>query len=205
MENSQFEIREVDPRELTAWDNNPRNHKIPMLKKSIERFGFRNIVVVNRRNNVIEAGHGRVQAAIELNLPTVPALFVDDDETTATAYTIADNRQSELSSWDEEALVPLLQEIQDMENITAIGYTDAEIKDLLRRVMPTETMIAGLSNEEKLDIYNEGTIRQIILYYAPEQYTDLLMRMRAIMAKLGVESNSELLVALIEHYEASNR
>ena len=92
-----------------------------------------------------------------------------------------------------------------MENITAIGYTDAEIKDLLRRVMPTETMIAGLSNEEKLDIYNEGTIRQIILYYAPEQYTDLLMRMRAIMAKLGVESNSELLVALIEHYEASNR
>jgi len=54
-----------------------------------------------------------------------------------------------------------------------------------------------------LNIYQEGAIRQIILYYSPEQYEHLLTRMRDIMTAHGLESNSELLLWLVAQYEAS--
>ena len=91
---SNGDIRYIDPNELIPWERNPRFHDMDSLRASITRFGFRNIIVVNERTNTIEAGHGRAQAAIDLGITSVPVLFVDDDETTAAAYAIADNRQS---------------------------------------------------------------------------------------------------------------
>ena len=207
MDTPKFEIREVDPRTLNPWERNPRNHNMPALKASIEKFGFRNIVVVNKNNNVIEAGHGRVQAAIELDIATVPVLFVDDDDTTAAAYTVADNRQSDLGGWNENELLPLLQELSNssLDIWEGIGFDDADIKDLLRRVAPSEGTISGRTMEQALTIYNEGTIRQITLYFTPEEYQDLLMRMRVIMDKMAISTNSELLAELVTYYESNNQ
>lgn len=207
MDTPKFEIREVDPRTLNPWERNPRNHNMPALKASIEKFGFRNIVVVNKNNNVIEAGHGRVQAAIELNIGTVPVLFVDDDETTAAAYTVADNRQSDLGGWNETELLPLLQELSNssMDIWEGIGFDDAAIQDLLQRVAPSESTISGRTMDEALTIYNEGTVKQITLYYNTEEYTDLLMRMKVIMDRLAISTNSELLAALVTYYESNNQ
>jgi len=70
-------------------------------------------------------------------------------------------------------------------------------------VTPTTDTISGLSVADKLNIYQEGAIRQIILYYSPEQYEHLLTRMRDIMTAHGLESNSELLLWLVAQYEAS--
>jgi len=178
---------------------------MPALRQSIERFGFRNVIVVNSRTNTIEAGHGRAQAAIDLGIETVPVLFVDDDDSTAAAYAIADNRQTEISGWNEDALVPLLQELQAQGEsaLEGVGYTDDDITALLRRVTPTTDTISGPSLDEKFGTYQDGSIRQIVLYYAPEQYENLLVRMRSIMGAHGLETNSELLLWLVGQYEAS--
>jgi hypothetical protein len=201
---ARYEIRSVDPHELIPWERNPRRHNMPALRQSIERFGFRNVIVVNGRTNTIEAGHGRAQAAIDLGIETVPVLFVDDDDATAAAYAIADNRQTEIGGWDEDALVPLLQELQAQGDaaLVGIGYTDDDIAALLRRVTPTTDTISGLSIADKLNTYQEGTIRQIILYYSPEQYEHLLAQMRDLMTAHGLESNSELLLWLVAQYDA---
>ena len=202
---ARYEIRNVDPHDLIPWERNPRRHNMPALRQSIERFGFRNVIVVNGRTNTIEAGHGRAQAAIDLGIETVPVLFVDDDDATAAAYAIADNRQTEIGGWNEDALVPLLRELQAQGDaaLVGIGYTDDDIAALIRRVTPTTDTISGLSVADKLNIYQEGAIRQIILYYSPEQYEHLLTRMRDIMTAHGLESNSELLLWLVAQYEAS--
>ena len=68
---------------------------------------------------------------------------------------------------------------------------------------PSTDTVAGLSITDKLDIYQQGTIRQVILYYSSEQYDPLLTRMRDIMTANGLESNSELLLWLVAQYEAS--
>lgn len=202
---SNGEIRYMNPKDLIPWERNPRKHNMPQLRASIERFGFRNVIIVNERTNTIEAGHGRAQAAVELGITSVPVLFVDDDDSTAAAYAIADNRQTEIGGWDELALLPLLQELklEGDDAMVGLGYSDLDIADLLRRVSPSESTSSGLTNAEKLDIYNEGTIRQIILYYSPDQYEDLLVRMRVIMAELSIQTNSDVLTALVSHYEST--
>ena len=200
-----YEIRDTDPHQLIPWERNPRRHNMLALRQSIERFGFRNVIVVNQRTNTIEAGHGRAQAAIDLGIESVPVLFVDDDDATAAAYAIADNRQTEIGGWNEDALIPLLQELQAQGDaaLVGIGYSDDDITALVRRVTPSTNTVSGLSAADKLNIYNQGAIRQIILYYSPEQYENLLTRMRSIMSQNGIESNSELLPWLVSRYEAA--
>ena len=67
-------IGERNPSELKAWPDNPRTHsdkQLVKLQASIQKFGFTAPVLIDE-SGVILSGHGRVQAAIALELPTIP-------------------------------------------------------------------------------------------------------------------------------------
>lgn len=110
---------------------NARKHgdaNMSAIKGSLRVYGQRKPVVVNKRNNVVEAGNGTLQAAIALKWTHVAAVFVDDDPSTAAGYAISDNRTAELAEWDEGALGQLLQELDT---------NDAEL----------QSMMAGLAED----------------------------------------------------------
>jgi ParB/RepB/Spo0J family partition protein len=90
---------------------NPRLNEsaVEPVMRSIVRFGFRVPIVVNRRTGIIEAGHTRWKAAQRMGLAEIPVIFADDDEVTALAFALADNRTAEFATWDEPALAGLLQ------------------------------------------------------------------------------------------------
>ena len=54
---------------LKPYENNPRKNKkvVEIVKKSIQAFGFKNPIIIDK-NNVIIAGHTRLEAAKQLNL-----------------------------------------------------------------------------------------------------------------------------------------
>lgn len=63
---------------------NPRkitNEKIEELARSIQINGFLIPIIVNKKNNIIIAGHQRCRAAKLAGLESVPAYFVDDVNT----------------------------------------------------------------------------------------------------------------------------
>jgi ParB-like chromosome segregation protein Spo0J len=99
--------KEVLVSKLVPYSRNARTHsdeQIDVLVASIQRFGWTNPILINRKNEII-AGHGRVAAAKKLGMETVPALRVDDmtaDE--QRAYILADNRTAELAGWDKSLL-----------------------------------------------------------------------------------------------------
>jgi hypothetical protein len=74
-------------------------------------YGQRKPIVVNKRNGVIEAGNGTLQAALSLNWSHIAAVYVDDDPAVAAGFSISDNRTAELAGWDKEALDKLMKEI----------------------------------------------------------------------------------------------
>jgi len=117
---------------LKPWGRNPRRHDIEQLIKSIERFGFRSPLVVNKKNSdyIVEAGHGRLTAAKAVGLKELPCVVVEDDDTTAEAYAIADNRLQELTEWDTAGLVEILKE-KDSETLKAIGYSKQDLDQLI--------------------------------------------------------------------------
>jgi len=108
-------IEQVPPKMLVPYGRNAKKHpaeQIEKLKNSIVAFGFLTPCVIDREYNII-AGHGRVQAALELGMNTVPCVFVDgltDEE--RRAYILVDNRIGELSGWDYELLDMELDNIQ---------------------------------------------------------------------------------------------
>ena len=124
-------IIERNPLELKAWPDNPRTHsdkQLAKLQASIVKFGFTAPVLIDEAN-VILSGHGRVQAAIALELSTIPVRVINGlTESKKRAYVIADNKLSQLSKWDEDLLKSELNIlIQDDFDIELTGFSTAEI------------------------------------------------------------------------------
>ncbi|MGD0113995.1 MAG: DNA modification methylase [Armatimonadota bacterium] len=116
--------------------NNPRYNEeaVEPVMRSIARFGFRVPIVVNRRTNVIEAGNTRWKAAKRMGLTEIPVIFADDDELTALAFALADNRTAEIATWDEPTLGELLKRLDVEGELSATGFTDDDLSGLLARL-----------------------------------------------------------------------
>src|SRR5271169_1563570 len=92
---------------LRPWPSNARTHskkQIHQIANSIREFGFTNPVLTDS-DNVIVAGHGRVEAAILLGMTTVPTICLDHlTAQQKRALIIADNRLALNAGWDPEIL-----------------------------------------------------------------------------------------------------
>jgi DNA modification methylase len=100
-------VHQVPVASLTRDPNNARVHspeQIKVLQGLLERFGQRVPIVVNRRTNVIEKGNGLHEAVEDLGWETIAVVYADDDEATATAFALADNRSGDLSWFDDEVV-----------------------------------------------------------------------------------------------------
>jgi hypothetical protein len=95
----------LPPAALRPWERNARTHSKKQLKqiaKSIETFGFTNPVLIDR-DNVILAGHGRVEAAKLLGLDSVPCIRLEHmTPEEKRAYVLADNKLALNAGWDED-------------------------------------------------------------------------------------------------------
>lgn len=120
------ELVEVTVTSLRPYERNAKIHgpeQIEKLKRSIEEFGFVSPCLVDRDMNII-AGHGRVMAAKELGMKTVPCVFVDGlSEEQRRAYILADNRLTELGEWDMDLVNEELVDLDAMDfDITLTGF-----------------------------------------------------------------------------------
>lgn len=100
----QIVYKNVD--ELIPYQNNPRINKeaVKYVSESIKNYGFRNPIILDK-NNVIIAGHTRLESAKKLNIKQVPCIVADDlSEKQAKALRLLDNKTAEFSEWDFDLL-----------------------------------------------------------------------------------------------------
>ncbi len=119
--------------ELKPDPANPRVHnkkQIRQIANSIRTFGFNVPILIDRYNKVI-AGHGRLLAARELGITEVPTLCLDHlTPAQANAFMIADNRLTEIATWDDRLLAQQLKELSLLNlefSIELPGFEMAEI------------------------------------------------------------------------------
>lgn len=108
-------IIEIRIDELKEYENNPRinDDSVNIVKKSIEEFGFKVPIVVDK-NNVIVTGHTRLKAAKKLGYEKVPCIIADDlTEEQIKAFRLVDNKTNEFSKWDFNKLDVELHELAD--------------------------------------------------------------------------------------------
>ena len=101
---------------------------------SIRTFGFTNPVLVDADNRLI-AGHGRVEAARQIDLTRVPTVCLAGmTEEQIRAYVIADNRLAENAGWDADLLAIELQYLSELDldfEVTITGFSMPEIDVLI--------------------------------------------------------------------------
>ena len=125
-----MEIIYMSPGDLTPYAANAKKHppeQVRHIANSIREFGFRQPIVVDA-NNVVVIGHGRLMAAKELGLETVPVVRADDlSEEQIKALRLADNKTNE-SEWELQALEAELAELElELSGIDmgAFGFQEA--------------------------------------------------------------------------------
>lgn len=110
---------------IRPYPNNPRNNKkaVAAVAASIKEFGFKVPIVVDTAG-VIITGHTRREAALSLGMKTVPVIVADDlTEAQIRAFRLADNKVSEFSEWDEDALAEELAQLDE----AALGIDMADV------------------------------------------------------------------------------
>jgi hypothetical protein len=133
----------VLPIELLKPDRrNAREHsrrQIGKIARSITTFGFNVPVLIDAGMNIV-AGHGRLLAARQLGLPQIPTIRLEHlSPAQAQAFAIADNRLTEIATWDDRLLGETLRELSVLDldfSLEVTGFEIAEIDLLIEGTAP---------------------------------------------------------------------
>ena len=123
--------------ELTPDPRNARTHskkQVEQIVASISAFGFTNPILADPEGNLI-AGHGRLRAAKQMGLDTVPVITLDGlTEPQKKALRLADNKIALNAGWDTEILKLELAELSLPEveiDLGLTGFSPGEIDVVL--------------------------------------------------------------------------
>lgn len=150
METTLFNIAEIKP----YWRNPRDNEKaIDAVVQSIRDYGFNQPLIIDAEN-VIIAGHTRYKALQRLGVTEIPCIVKGDlTPQQAKEYRIADNKTSELSSWDMDRLIPELREIESIVDMS-IYFPTIDLSELLQQTAgaidfknPTEITIGKVEHK----------------------------------------------------------
>src|SRR4051812_6200451 len=119
---------------------NPRQHskkQIGQIARSIKTFGFNVPILVDPHLRVI-TGHGRLLAARQLGLSDVPTISLKHlTPAQAKAFAIADNRLTEIATWDDRLLGEQLRELSALDldfSLDVTGFNTPELDLLIEGV-----------------------------------------------------------------------
>jgi len=120
------ELREVEIAALKPYERNAKQHskeQVEKIGRSIRELGFLSPCLIDQEKNVI-AGHGRIMAAKEIGMTTVPCVFVEGlTDAQRKAYILADNRLTELGEWNMERVQQELAALSDADfDISLTGF-----------------------------------------------------------------------------------
>ncbi len=142
--------------ELKPDPANARLHskkQIRQIAESIRVFGFNVPILVDRDLKVI-CGHGRLLACRELGMTEVPTLCLDHlTAAQARAFMIADNRLTEIASWDDRLLAEQLQDLSLSGLDFSLEVTGFEMGEIDLRIAALEDL--PLQDEDPADVLPE--------------------------------------------------
>ena len=122
--------------DLMEYPGNARKHsmdQIATLCGLISEYGFTTPLLVTGDGMLI-SGHGRLLAAKSLGMFDVPCIRATHlSRAQIKALVIADNRISELSSWDQDLLKAELADLKDLDEsmLSMTGFDFDEIDKIL--------------------------------------------------------------------------
>lgn len=204
MKNVQQEYEEAVPVALLQeHPDNPRRGNDDALRSSVDALGFYGAVVVQRSTNRVLAGNTRLRVARAESAQTIPVVWVDVDDVTAKKILLADNRVSDYAFYDNAALLELLVDVNTTADLLGTGYHADDLNALLNSTQVSGDLVnvkRALMPDEMIEKYEESQIRTLIMPFDRDMYVHVVEALAQIRKELGMDTNSEVLVFLLEEY-----
>ena len=125
----EYEVVEVD--RIRPHPETPRHGNLGAIRESIRANGFYGTCLVQLSTGHILVGNHRYIAATQEGLTEVPVVWTDVDDATARRIMLADNRTTDLATYDDSVLVELLTAVARNDDLVGSGYTSEDIELLL--------------------------------------------------------------------------
>lgn len=199
---SKINVAKYNPRkELQPTDGEYQN-----IKKSIQAHGLADPLIWNEHNGVLIGGHQRLRILTnEFGVKTVwcSVRSIKDEKEEMSLNSALNKNQGE---WDFLKLKAVLFKFADDAPESpfrqAMGFGPLEFKGIMDW-SPKLTASDELQQtpSERLDAYNQGAIKQIVLYFDGKSYGKIVERLEGVRERERVDDNTSAFVRLLESYE----
>jgi len=147
--NAKPDIQEIRVSDIKPYPGNPRgisSEALTGLRSSLEKFGYVDLLVVNKRNMELIAGHQRLKILIEAGIESAPCVIVDVDDMMQQTMNVTLNNQAIAGYWTQ-ALIPILERMRQQ---CPDDYAQLRLAELREECKDLE--IDGLGNTLPDDI-----------------------------------------------------
>ena len=204
--------RLADVTSLVPNPRNPNKHsdkQVALLAKVIRHQGWRAPITVSKRSGFIVTGHGRLAAALLLQVEQVPI----DEQDFATeadewAHLVADNRIAELADADRGMIADLLGELDagglDMD---LTGFDMDALEELMAEASqpPAEgggsNTTNGMPLDDKLDRFLNSGVAQLVLAFDKDTFAEVVQILESAREHFEEESNSDAALQIFKQWK----
>ena len=185
--------------ELKPYENNSRTHdenQIKQICESIKEYGWTNPVLIDE-NNMIIAGHGRVEGGKKLDIKEVPCIVLSGlTEAQKKAYVIADNKMALNAGWNEELLKTELENLKELDfDLELTGFSKKELDKLFDEINENNPYTA----KTEIPQYEiKGEMPEIYELIEEEKVNQLIEDIRK--SNVGEKEKEFLIKSAYRHY-----
>lgn len=169
---------------LSPHPRNPRKGDVELIAESLTRFGQQRPLLVDAERRIV-AGNHTYEAARSLGWSHVAANRTDlTDPQEIERYLVADNRTSDLATYDNAELLALVREQSELAG-TGYGEEDIALIEAVERARAAEPQASTTE------------LFRMILRYDRATYDRMIERMDALAAEYEVETYSEVVARAV--------
>jgi len=201
---------------IDSVESHPRNVRqgdIGAISVSLEAHGQYKPILVQRSTNYIIAGNHTWKAAKYLGWQNIAVQFLDLDDDKALRILLADNRSTDLASYDEHALAEVLSEFARSYDMKGLLWDQDDLDELLQREqfrlaeqafptlssLPRDGGVNPLEQENNADAPTDDT-RTAAFFLKPDEFEEV----RQILAMTGEQNKNDALLKVMREWRASH-
>lgn len=202
--------------ELKEWEKNPRyitEENFEKLKNDLKEDWEKGIKLFSPlkidENGIVLGGNMRLRAlkALEIEEPIWVEILKCKNESERMHIALRDNEA--YGKIDQDKLEEFKMDFPE------IDWNDYNV--ILSEGIPLERLMADDEEEEvdvpeeverdqstvkdKLEVYENNTIKQVVLHFQNDEFQDFLSRIKAVGEAESLENNTEIVLRLLEFYE----
>ncbi len=196
----------VDIDTLQTHPRNVRQGDIGAISESLKAHGQYRPIVYQVSTGYVLAGNHTLKAAQALGWKQVAATGVHCDDTQALRILLADNRSSDLATYDDKELLELLKDVASTsDELLGTLYDGDDLDDMVYKLEGSIGFVAeGQDIASIIEEFADKDTRNLTLPYKQQEIAIVKGHLASLQNKLGIDNWSALVLQVVKEADESH-